>query len=43
MSKHPFTLIQGRLGIYNKTPYESSGVDGIDATATRLEWHGGHL
>ena len=41
-SKHPFRLIQGRLGVYDKPPYEGSSVEGVNNTATRLRQNGGN-
>ena len=44
-SRNPYRLMQGRLGIYDKRPYEpnKNSVDGIDDMSTRLRHMGGHL
>ena len=45
-NRNPFRLIQGRLGTYNKTQYESGsdkvGVDGVHEQGIRLAAHGGN-
>ena len=30
-SKNPYRLMKGRLGIYEKHPFESSSVDGVNS------------
>lgn len=42
-SQHPFRLIQGRLGTYDKRPYEGNSVEGVNDTAARLRQMGGNL
>lgn len=34
--------MQGRLGVYDKPPYEGSSVEGVNNTATRLRQNGGN-
>ena len=41
-SKQPFRLQQGRLGIYDKPPFEGSPVEGVNYTAVRLGQMGGN-
>lgn len=41
--KHPLSLLQGRFGIYDKTPTSNNHVDGVDTLQTRLDSQGGHL
>ena len=45
-SKHPFRLMQGRLGTYDKRPYDPSAtdpeIDGVKDQSFRLRTHGGH-
>ena len=43
-SQFPFRLMKGRLGVYDKKPYEPENnvVEGVDAQATRLRQHGGN-
>ena len=41
-NQHPFRLMQGRLGIYDKRPYEGNSVEGVDDTAVRLRQMGGN-
>ena len=44
-NRNPYRLMQGRLGIYDKRPYnpETNSVDGIQGLSTRLRQQGGHL
>lgn len=39
--QHPFSLIQGRLGIYDKRPFVPTTIDGVNHTSVRL--HGLNL
>lgn len=41
-ARHPFRLQQGRLGIYDKPPFQGSPVEGVNDTATRLRQAGGN-
>ena len=43
-SKNPYRLMQGRLGIYDKRPYDpkKNSIDGIDDLSMRLRQMGGH-
>ena len=43
-SKNPYRLMQGRLGVYDKRPYDpkKNGIDGIDDLSMRLRQMGGH-
>lgn len=41
-SKQPFRLQQGRLGIYDKSPFKGSPVEGVNYTAVRLGQMGGN-
>ena len=43
-SKVPFRLMKGRLGIYDKKPFEpdKNSVEGVDHQATRLRQMGGN-
>lgn len=45
-SKHTFKLMKGRLGIYDKLPYNPNltdpEIDGIKDQATRMRYHGGN-
>lgn len=43
MSKHPFTLMEGRLGISNKRPYSPMEQEGVNDMSARLRFQGGHL
>ena len=42
--KHPFRLMQGRLGVYDKQPYDaaSSSLEGVKDQHTRLQHQGGN-
>lgn len=40
---HPLSLLQGRLGVYNKKPYEPMSVEGVEDNSIRLRHQGGHL
>ena len=44
-SKVPFRLMQGRLGVYNKRPFdlEQSHIDGVNNQYTRFQANGGNL
>ena len=42
-NQYPFRLMQGRLGVYDKRPYEGNSVEGVDDTAVRLRQMGGNL
>ena len=46
-SRIPFRLMQGRLGVYDKRPFDPNKVDkeleGIEHQSTRLRQQGGHL
>ena len=46
-SRHPFRLMQGRLGIYDKHPYDTGKTDpeieGVSHMATRLQAHGSNI
>lgn len=44
-AKHPFRLMQGRLGVYNKEPFvlEEHKVDGVASQYTRFQANGGNL
>lgn len=41
--KHTLSLLQGRLGVYNKNPYTPSEDNGVQDMSTRLRQQGGHL
>ena len=44
-SKNPYRLMQGRLGVYDKRPYNAkeNSIEGIDDLSVRLRHMGGHL
>ena len=44
-SQHPYRLMQGRLGVYDKRPFDpdASSVDGVDHQGTRARQAGGNL
>ena len=44
-SKNPYRLMQGRLGVYDKRPYNAkeNSIEGIDDLSMRLRHMGGHL
>lgn len=41
-SKHPFTLMEGRLGIYEKRPFQPMSIDGVNQQSTILRANGGN-
>lgn len=45
-SKHPFRLMQGRLGIYDKRPYKPQKTDpaisGVKEQAIKMRFNGGN-
>ena len=43
-SRVPFSLMKGRLGVYDKKPFDSdkNSIDGVDQQFTRLRQAGGN-
>ena len=39
---HPFSLMKGRLGIYNKPPYQEMSIEGVNSQSDRLRQMGGN-